>query len=201
MKPLINAYGKNIVMQKAGENKQLISVDEVVDSWNGAINLAQQGDEGLRTPQIGALFAIKAHWTVSQAPATVVMPTGTGKTETMIAAIVSERVKRTLVIVPSDLLRKQTASKFLTFGILPDRGVIAPSAIPPAVAVLSSTPKSEIELSEIIGCANIIVSTVTLLQPVKIRQAEITVRTAIKRQVILFFILFLLFCFEIRFLL
>lgn len=151
-------------MQKTGENKHLISVDEVVDSWNGAINFTRQRDKGLRTPQIGALFAIKAHWTVSRDSATIVMPTGTGKTETMIAAIVSEQVKRTLVIVPSDLLRKQTASKFLAFGILPDRGVIAPSAIPPAVAVLSSTPKSEIELSEIIGCSNIIVSTVTLLQ-------------------------------------
>lgn len=164
MKPLICTYSKNIVMQKAGEKKQLIPVDEVVDSWIGAVNLAQQEGAGLRTPQIGALFAIKAHWTVSREPATVVMPTGTGKTETMIATIVSERVKRTLVIVPSDLLRKQTASKFLSFGILPERGVIAASAIPPVVAVLSSKPKSEQELSQIIGCANIIVATVTLLQ-------------------------------------
>lgn len=165
MDKLTRVYGKNIVQQyHQGSQHHFVAVDEVVDSWKDVINFTHQEGKGLRTPQIGALFAIKAHWTVSQEPATVVMPTGTGKTETMIATIVSEQVKRTLVIVPSDLLRKQTASKFLSFGILPEKRVIAASAITPVVAVLNSTPKSETELSQLVGCANIIISTVTLLQ-------------------------------------
>ena len=165
MDKLTRAYGKNIVQQLPQEGQiQFTTTKEVVDSWENAVNLIQQEGKGLRTPQIGALFAIKAHWTISQDPATVVMPTGTGKTETMIATIVSEQVKRTLVLVPSNLLRKQTASKFLTFGILPQKEVIAPSAISPVVATLSSTPESETELSQIIENANVVVSTVTLLQ-------------------------------------
>ena len=40
-----------------------------------------QNRKGLRLPQIGAIHAIHAHWSVSHEPATIVMPTGTGKTE------------------------------------------------------------------------------------------------------------------------
>ena len=42
---------------------------------------------GLRPPQIGALHAIGSHWSLYRDPATIVMPTGTGKTETMLAAL------------------------------------------------------------------------------------------------------------------
>jgi len=52
---------------------------------------------GLRSAQLGALFSIKSHWTVSDEPATIVMPTGTGKTETMIATVVSEKIKQMLI--------------------------------------------------------------------------------------------------------
>lgn len=44
---------------------------------------------GLRPPQIGALHAIASHWSLSDAPGTVVMPTGTGKTETMLATMLA----------------------------------------------------------------------------------------------------------------
>jgi type I site-specific restriction endonuclease len=57
-------------------------------------------ETGLRPPQIGALHATLAHWTVSDEVATVVMPTGTGKTETMLALLASQRLERLLVVVP-----------------------------------------------------------------------------------------------------
>ena len=74
--------------------------------------------KGLRGPQIGAVHAVHAHWTVSDAPATIVMPTGTGKTETMLSVLVSARCSRALVVVPTDALRTQIAEKFLTLGVL-----------------------------------------------------------------------------------
>ncbi len=64
---------------------------------------------GLRNPQIGALYALLAHWTVGNEPATIVMPTGTGKTETMIAMLVAARPACLLVVVPTDPLREQVA--------------------------------------------------------------------------------------------
>ncbi len=52
-------------------------------------------------PRRSALsHAIKAHWVISDAPATLVMPTGTGKTETMLGVLVSEEIAKLLVVVP-----------------------------------------------------------------------------------------------------
>jgi superfamily II DNA or RNA helicase len=40
---------------------------------------------GLRSPQIGAVHAALGHWSYSSEPSTIVLPTGTGKTDCMIA--------------------------------------------------------------------------------------------------------------------
>lgn len=69
---------------------------------------------GLRRPQIGALHAALAHATRSTEPATIVMPTGTGKTETMLALNARQQFDRLLVVVPTDALREQIAGKFET---------------------------------------------------------------------------------------
>jgi superfamily II DNA or RNA helicase len=83
------------------------------------------GTPGLRVPQAGALHAVLAQWsTGSSEPATVVLPTGTGKTETMVSLFASERPERLLVVVPSDRLRTQIAETFETYGVLPAAGVL-----------------------------------------------------------------------------
>ena len=68
---------------------------------------------GLRRPQIGALHAALAHATRSTEPATIVMPTGTGKTETMLALNALQRFQRLLVVVPQMRCasRSQASSK------------------------------------------------------------------------------------------
>ena len=70
-------------------------------------------------------------------PITVVMPTGTGKTETMLAAC-CHTPGRTLVIVPSDALRVQIANKFATLGVLPAVGAVTGEFRSPVVLVLRS---------------------------------------------------------------
>jgi hypothetical protein len=69
------------------------NLDEVQESWTGCFSYIQEsvagGRKGLRTPQIGAIHAVHAHWTTSSDPATIVMPTGTGKTEVMLSVLVS----------------------------------------------------------------------------------------------------------------
>lgn len=92
------------------------------------------GVAGLRIPQAGALHAILAHWsTGATEPATVVLPTGTGKTETMVALFAGERLPKVLVLVPSDNLRTQIAEAFETYGVLPKAGVLAPLLPGPVV--------------------------------------------------------------------
>ena len=165
METLRITVGNNTIKQFIfDENANFFSVDDVLASWSNALTILDSVSESLRPAQRGALYAIKAHWTVSSDPATIVMPTGTGKTETMIATVVSEMVARTIVIVPSDMLRKQTAEKFMTFGVLSQINVISVSAKRPIVTLLKSTPKSLDELSEILVKSNVVVTTMSILQ-------------------------------------
>lgn len=91
------------------------------------------------------------------------MPTGTGKTETMMATVISERIEKTLIIVPSKLLRKQTADKFITLGVLPEIGVLPDGLIFPNVTEITSTPENADCFEKILQNSNIIVITMTLL--------------------------------------
>jgi hypothetical protein len=99
--------------------------EKVLASWRNKFTFAVEDLEtdapGLRLPQIGALHAIAAHFSVGSdfEPATVVLPTGTGKTETMLASLVYSRERKMLVLVPSSVLRNQIAGKFSALGVLP----------------------------------------------------------------------------------
>ena len=96
----------------------------VVESLRGAFVFAEEaaGTPGLRPPQLGALHAILANRSTENTDAsTVVMPTGTGKTATMLTAYCHSPMA-TLVMVPSDTLRTQIASSFATLGKLPQVG-------------------------------------------------------------------------------
>jgi len=59
------------------------TTSQILETWKDGIFL-KKGDitrnsKGLRSPQIGAIYATLSHWEISADPATVVMPTGTGK--------------------------------------------------------------------------------------------------------------------------
>jgi hypothetical protein len=121
------------------------------------------GKEGLRPPQVGALHAIGAHWSLFHHPATVVMPTGTGKTETMLATLAAFiRGGPLLVTVPSAVLRDQTAVKFRTFGLLRKLGVLMQEASNPAVGIVTRRPRSIEDLDIFMSC-NVIVGTMSAL--------------------------------------
>jgi hypothetical protein len=140
-------------------------IQEVLDSWVGAFAYTEEsrttGREGLRRPQIGALHAIHAHWSVTTAAATVVMPTGTGKTETMLATLVSTPCPQLLVVVPSDALRTQLADKFISLGLLKNEslGLLSDGAQRPVVAILQRVPRTPDEVDEVFGNAQVIVTT------------------------------------------
>lgn len=120
------------------------------------------GNEGLRPPQVGALHAVGAHWSLYTQPATIVMPTGTGKTETMLSVLAAYVRKPLLVVVPSDPLRSQTARKFLTLGLLRQLGVLTTNAGNPIVGIVTKVPKSVADL-EIFERCNVIVGTMSSL--------------------------------------
>lgn len=165
--------------------QEAISVREkVLSSWASKFHFREErrdGDQipqvGLRPPQIGALYGILAHWKVFLAPATVVMPTGTGKTETMLSLLAHERIARLLVIVPTNALRDQIGEKFVTFGLLKNLGVLDEDSLYPVVCFLQHKPKTVDEVDEVFLRSNVIVTTMSVAgqcdEAVQGRMAEI----------------------------
>ena len=135
----------------------------VLASWDGAFAYAAEdaarGVVGLRPPQIGAVHAVHAHWSVAHTPATVVMPTGTGKTETMLSVLVSACCHRVLVVVPTDALRAQIAEKFLTLGVLraPGARILRADAGHPVVCTLRHIPRTVAEVEDLFARAHVVV--------------------------------------------
>ncbi|MFX3636683.1 MAG: DEAD/DEAH box helicase [Candidatus Pristimantibacillus sp.] len=143
---------------------------EVLRSWENNFNFkyelthnAQITQYGLRAPQIGAIHSVLSHWVLSEKPATVVMPTGTGKTETMIGILVAKQCAKLLVVVPTDPLRTQIANKFLSFGILKNFGVIGESALYPVVGLMMHRPRSLEEVDSLFNRCNVVVTTMSIV--------------------------------------
>src|SRR5262249_9293375 len=120
-----------------------------------------------------------SHWTINVDPATVVLPTGVGKTETMISVLVAERCPRLLVVVPTDALRTQIAEKFLTLGLLkaPAFQVVSDEAHYPVVGTLNRRPADAAQVDSFFRKCNVIVTTMQLAsqctQAVMRRMAEL----------------------------
>lgn len=145
--------------------------ESIRESWKGKLSFTEQvrdtaGDvtqHGFRTPQIGALHAILAHWTVTSLPATIVMPTGTGKTETMLATLLSVSPACLLVVVPTDALREQVGHKFASLGVLPELGVLGDGVLQhPIVALLKRRPTTPEEVRTLFSRCNVIVTTMAV---------------------------------------
>lgn len=158
---------------------------EVRDSWRGRFHFREEVREangeiqpGLRAPQVGALHAALAHWKVTDEPATVVMPTGTGKTEAMLALLVSQRLERLLVVVPTAALREQVAEKFLGLGVLKSFGVVDAECLFPIVGILNHRPRTPQEVDDLFLRCNVIVSTMGVAggctETVQRRMAELS---------------------------
>ncbi len=141
-------------------------IAKIISSWQNAFTFVKKDPalevNGLRSPQIGAVHAALAHWTTSNRPATIVMPTGTGKTETMLSILVANQCSKLLVVVPTDALRNQLAEKFLTLGILKSIGAVAGKAQYPIVGVLKHRPTDSDAVDEFFSKCNVIVTTMQI---------------------------------------
>ncbi|MGY3206338.1 DEAD/DEAH box helicase [Streptomyces sp. TE5632] len=137
----------------------------VVESYRDAIGYRSYDEpRSLRRPQVGALHAVMGHWASGLSdPGIVVMPTGTGKTETMLALLVAARMERLLVLVPSAALRDQIAGKFETLGILQKEQIVTPDALRPRVGRLEHGFKDAEEAARFIEACNVVVATPQIL--------------------------------------
>lgn len=126
------------------------------------INGVGESGDRLRPAQIGAIYSLLSHWSLSKDVATVVLPTGTGKTETMLVATLADQAKRTLIVVPTIDLKNQIAEKFLTWGILRKLGVIPKIALNPSVLILNKSLINEDVISKL-KSVDVVVTTPALI--------------------------------------
>jgi len=143
--------------------------DKIVDSWFGKFTFKQEVQErsikGLRLPQVGAIHSIAAYMSVKKTdPVTIVLPTGTGKTDTMIASMILCQMDRILVIVPSDALRNQLFNNFQRLGCLQKIGAIAEDITFPRVALLKKALKTSEQVYALTSNINVIIATPHILR-------------------------------------
>ncbi|MEE3244070.1 MAG: DEAD/DEAH box helicase family protein, partial [Bacteroidota bacterium] len=133
---------------------------EIIESWKENFSFVeenlQEGISGLREPQIAALYSILSHLKISDEIGTVVMPTGTGKTETMLTTLIANRCEKIIITVPSDALRNQIFNKFYTLGLLKKFGIVNENALNPRVGILQQNFTESEELLEFINECNVV---------------------------------------------
>lgn len=160
------SHRKLETFQEAFEKSEKSTRQGIWDSWTDSVQFKSQRSqdvmEGLRPPQIGALHGIGSHLSLSRQPATVVMPTGTGKTETMLASMLAYTNGVMLIVVPSKALRDQTAKKLTGLGLLRQLKIVDPNISNPIVGVIKKRPKTKDDL-DIFDKCNVIVSTMSAL--------------------------------------
>ena len=170
----INSENSTLVLSDWLKHPQLANyaLDTIINSWKNTFSFKEEDitDDviGLRNPQIGAIHSILGHLTNANDIATVVLPTGTGKTETMLSVLVANRCKKLLVTVPSDALRNQLAGKFYDFGWLKKldrngKSILEQTAKYPKVGILNTGFKTVEELKAFFDKCNVIISTMDLV--------------------------------------
>jgi superfamily II DNA or RNA helicase len=144
-----------------------ITPEEVLASWNGNFAFTKEDAEnkidGLRPPQLGALYSILAHLSNPDNIGIVVLPTGTGKTETMLCTLVANQCNKVIVAVPSDSLRTQIADKFASLGLLRKFKAINSACHNPIVGILYSGVTETEEINDILSRTNVLVTTMSIL--------------------------------------
>lgn len=140
--------------------------DQISMSWRGKFTFLQEdketGEPGLREPQVSAIHAFLSRRFNLKDRANIVMPTGTGKTETMLGIMVAAQCGKILVTVPHDALRGQIFNKFLTLGCLHKFGIVIKDCNCPYVSIVREGMDID-GWKEIVTQSNVIISTMPLL--------------------------------------
>jgi superfamily II DNA or RNA helicase len=143
-----------------------MSMDYFASQRNNLRLLPGLGEEGpaLRSAQAGAAWAVASHFTVSEEPALIVMPTGTGKTAVMTLLPFLLGAKRVLVVTPSVLVRDQVFREFSTLSTLKITSAVSrevPSPVVRKVTGQMSTVEKWLEAES----ADVVVATPHCISP------------------------------------
>lgn len=171
IEPIVENIRKSrVVWLPLKNSKKMIDCQSILNSWKSQeFKFIEENVEfekaGLRIPQIGALYSLLGYLkSDNNKPATIVMPTGTGKTEVILSSIIAGKFEKTLIIVPSDALREQTSDKLIKSGLLRELGLITEEFLNPIVAIIKHGLLEE-DTSSILK-SNVIIATASALSKV-----------------------------------
>lgn len=119
---------------------------------------------GLRSAQIGAIYGITSHFSISNLPAIVVMPTGSGKSAVIMSTCYLLRAKRVLILTPSKLLRDQIAEDFSSLVSLKKFSVAPSDLTPPKIKSVSEKITTAKEWNDLKNF-DVIISTPNCISP------------------------------------
>ncbi|KAA9325130.1 DEAD/DEAH box helicase [Hymenobacter busanensis] len=178
-KPTPDAFTQDALLFKKwlkAEQPIAASPEEIAASWRGKFHFIEEDQDakinGLRQPQLGAIYSILGHLKLPTSAGIVVLPTGTGKTETMLATLVANQCRKVLVVVPSDALRTQIAEKFITLGLLKEFGILDDSALYPAVGAFRQSFSETSDFRRFVAQSNVVVATMAILQTLATEELE-----------------------------
>lgn len=118
----------------------------------------------LRRAQLGAAFAVGAHFSTRSEPALVSMPTGTGKSGAMTLVPFVLGAARVLIITPNKLLRVQLAAEFAALQVLRGTRCIPEDMLSPSTQEISSRLATT-ESWEALREYSVVVGTPNVLSP------------------------------------
>ena len=101
---------------------------------------ANGGQPVLRNCQLGAYWGVWSHFTASNRPALVSLPTAAGKTALMMTLAFGLKARRILVVTPATILRDQVRDDFASLSLLKSLKVV-PQALPLPKALANETQR------------------------------------------------------------
>ncbi|MPQ47831.1 DEAD/DEAH box helicase [Marinifilum sp. N1E240] len=132
-----------------------------------SFQLEPTNNTGLRKCQLGAIWALKSHFTTSSnsIASLISMPTGSGKTALMMATCFELNLKKVLIVVPSKILRGQISDQFRSLKVLKDAGCLQDDAPEVSVFEVTKRQKTREQWVEILNEHDIIVAHPNSISP------------------------------------
>jgi len=138
-------------------NRRKIKVDFREEESTASVGM-------LREAQAGAYWAVRSHFTVSDVPALVVMPTGSGKTAVMTLTAFGLVEKRLLIIAPNRVITEQIEREFQTLDIARETGCLPEDVDAPKVHVVKHKLRSK-DAWDDLAKFDVVVSTAHCVSP------------------------------------
>lgn len=130
-------------------------------------DLEPESGDGLRDCQLGAVWALKSYKTngSNDVASLISMPTGAGKTATMMATCFELGLEKILIVVPSIILRRQISKQFKELQILKNLGCLNSDAKIVSVYEVTKRQNTRQEWEEILKSHDVLVAHPNSISP------------------------------------